>query len=285
MKDAYTEAFRRTNALYYNQQLDIDIKKDIEINLVQIIDTGDLSPDASKKILQLRYYIVSENQVVSSEYAADSINLLSDQEMARYLNQDIQNQGFVELKPRQNVETDKKLWIIAAVLGPILIFILLLWIILFVYYKCINPRPNKKKAITKENEETKESKSLSDESLVKLDDNSNQALMTKSAKVKPLNESPPEPIDDDQMLINDSNKVKKKSKDNVKLPDLNQNKIVPSPNFIKFEDDNSSDYQIEDSIRQKSEAEKWRKLIYLLKDQKLFFYFINMDLVSFKHDF
>lgn len=226
--------------------------------MVEIINTGDINSDATKYILKLRYFILSNNQIVSSEYAADSINLLSDQEMARYLNQDIQNQGFVEVKPRQNVETDQKLWIIAAVLGPILIFIILLWIILFVYYKCINPRPNKRKTNSQESEQTKESKNFSDESLVNLDDNSNQAPVTKSAKIQPLIESP-EPIDDDRMLINDSNKVKKKNKDSTKLPDLNQNKIVPSPNFKKFEDDNSSDYQIEDSIRQKNETEKWSK--------------------------
>ncbi|RNA31939.1 mucin-19-like isoform X3 [Brachionus plicatilis] len=230
---------------------------DIEVNLVNVTITGDTNSDKTKNILQLRYYILSGNELVSSEYAADSINLLSDQEMARYLDYEIQNQGYVEIKPRENVQTDQKLWIIAAVLGPLLIFFILIWIILFVYYKCINPRPNNIKLDKNDtSEDPKDGKNLSDESLINVIENVKQTPAMKSGKIEPLVESPGP--NDDNFLINDTTKAKKKKKDNLKLPDLNQNRIVPNPVLVKSEDENFSDYQVEDSIQQKAEAEKWR---------------------------
>jgi hypothetical protein len=78
--------------------------------------------------------------------------------MSKYFNYEVKEQGYIEKIPRVSSIDEKKLWIIGAVLGPLVLLIFLFWIICFFYYKCVNP----KKKI--DNSKVK-SKRLSDKSL------------------------------------------------------------------------------------------------------------------------
>lgn len=113
----------------------------MQLVLASSLPNGYTNADKSKNQINLRYYLVdgSTGQPISAELAADAINLLSVQDLAQYLGQEVVQQGYIEAQPRVNPSSaDEKLWIIAAVLGPILVLILIIWIIICVYYKCIN---------------------------------------------------------------------------------------------------------------------------------------------------
>ncbi|CAF0753312.1 unnamed protein product [Brachionus calyciflorus] len=288
LQKAYLAAFTKANNLFYNQnsrQINsnpILNNKTIQINLVNVTLTGETNSDKTKNVVELRYYVLSDNQVVSSEYAADSINLLSGQEMAQYLNQEVESQGYVEVKPRQVVVSDQKLWIIATVLGPLLLIFLLFWVILFVYYKCINPRRAKKLEGkidgTKVSDIVNENKNLSDESLITSDDNTSKPIGNKrGAKVKPMAKEKIDvgtQNDDDDILISDMSKQTKPNrtnktnqngtKDLIKLPELKSiqnSKIVPNPEFLKSEPTSElsdNENNIDADIRERANVEKWR---------------------------
>lgn len=103
--------------------------------------TGKTNPENTKNEVKLKYYVLNDNKVINGAFAADSINLISKQDMSRYLNNEIVEQGYVEKAPyKTDGEEDLRLWIIGAVLGPITFIVALFWIIAFVYYKCINPK-------------------------------------------------------------------------------------------------------------------------------------------------
>lgn len=106
------------------------------------LPNGQTNADKSKNFVNLRYYLLDgNNQPISAELAADTINLLTDQEFAQYLGQEVVQKGQVELQPRQEMSgSNQQLWIIGAVLGPIAVLFAVFWIVLFLYYKCINPR-------------------------------------------------------------------------------------------------------------------------------------------------
>lgn len=113
----------------------------LQIVLVSSQPNGKTNADRSKNQVDLRYYLVDgvTKQPISAELAADAINLLSLQEMARFLGQEVVQQGYVEAQPRANAApTDDKLWIIAAVLGPLAVLFVVFWAIFWIYYKCIN---------------------------------------------------------------------------------------------------------------------------------------------------
>lgn len=118
----------------------IQTPNDIKIILRNIVPTGQTNPENTKNIVNLEYYLLNRNQLVSPEFASDSINLLTDQEMAQALSNEIETRAYIDTKPRTPTVNDQQLWIIGAVLGPLLFLLILFWIIFYVYYKCINPR-------------------------------------------------------------------------------------------------------------------------------------------------
>lgn len=87
----------------------------------------------------------NNNRLVQAEFASDSINLLSDQEMAQYLGYEVLTQGYAESKPPKTTVADNRLWIIAAVICPVLFLIITFWCVAFIYFKCINPSKRFKK--------------------------------------------------------------------------------------------------------------------------------------------
>ena len=134
----------------------------INVNINRVILTGRMNSENSKNIVNLEYNVLDTDSGLTfpAMYSADIINLLSGPEMGIYLNQEVEEQGYVEDSPRVfSSATDKKLWIIGAVLGPIAILIGLFWLISFIYYKCVRPRNNKEKLVDRKrlNEETSSS--------------------------------------------------------------------------------------------------------------------------------
>ena len=116
----------------------------LSVNISSINSMGDFSPDGTKKNVQIIYCLLNNNAIVPVEYAHDSINLLSDQEVASILQYQIVEKAYMEKEPRVTAVQDQRLWIIGAVLGPIALLILIFWLTGFLYYKCISPRSAKK---------------------------------------------------------------------------------------------------------------------------------------------
>lgn len=156
---AYKAAFLKVQNLFTYQNsrrsilttLQFDPNQ-MQVNLVSSLPNGLTNADRSKNQVNLRYYLVDKisGQAISAELAADAINLLGVQELARILGQEVVQQGFVEAQPRvSSLGSDEKLWIIAAVLGPLAILFLVFWIIFCVYYKCINTQKRKMRSKSK----------------------------------------------------------------------------------------------------------------------------------------
>jgi enamine deaminase RidA (YjgF/YER057c/UK114 family) len=147
LRVAYSTAFQKAYKVFFNQKSRVvqtpPTFDQIQLTLANINNTGQSSADNTKNLIRLRYYLTTNNDFIQPEFAADSINLLSKQEMAQILGQEVDDNGYIENMPRSAVVDDKKLWIIGAVLGPIALIIVVFWIIAFIYYKCINPKRSK----------------------------------------------------------------------------------------------------------------------------------------------
>ena len=149
LKNAYINAFSKAQALFNNRvsrSIKPIVSNDIEIYIKDIYQSGLTNPENTKNIVDIRYCILNSTDLtlIPSDYSADSINLLGLQEMSKYLNYEVKEQGYIEKIPRVSSVDEKKLWIIGAVLGPLIFIILLFWFICFFYYKCVNPKKNKK---------------------------------------------------------------------------------------------------------------------------------------------
>ena len=148
LKTCYATAFNRATSLFVNKVKRIGgtgtfvTPDSIQIMLANTIKTGKRNAENTKDMINLRYYVINNGSIVDADYAADSINLLDKQEMAQILNQEVETKGYVEVKPRSISSQENQLWIIGAVLGPLAFLCILFWLILFFYYKCINPRTN-----------------------------------------------------------------------------------------------------------------------------------------------
>lgn len=90
------------------------------------------------------YSVANNNNIIPVEYAHDSINLLSSQEMAAILQYEVVEKAYMEKEPRVSATQSQPLWIIGAVLGPVFFLIIVFWITGFLYYKCIRPTSVKK---------------------------------------------------------------------------------------------------------------------------------------------
>lgn len=145
---AYKEAFAKMQNLYTKQssqrsvitKLSFDPNQ-LKVELLSALANGQSNADKTKNQIELRYYLVdgATNQPISGVLASDAINLLNEQDMARYLNYEVVQQGYVEAMPRLGTgSSDQKLWVIAAVLGPLAVLFFVFWIIFWVYYKFIN---------------------------------------------------------------------------------------------------------------------------------------------------
>ena len=110
------------------------------MNIVDIVKTTISNPDNTKNEVNVRYYLTNSDRLIQPEFATDSINLLSDQEISQILKQEVVDPGYIDSNPRTTTNDGQRLWIIGAVMGPLVFLIILFWIIAFVYYKCINPR-------------------------------------------------------------------------------------------------------------------------------------------------
>ena len=147
LRSAYADAFQKSYKVFANKnafyQTTPPTADQIQLVLSSINNTGLVNVDNTKNLVSLRYYLMTNNEVIQSDFAADAINLLSKQEMAQTLGQLVDEKGYVETRPRNAIDYDQRLWIIGAVLGPLALIIVLLWIIAFVYYKCINPKRTK----------------------------------------------------------------------------------------------------------------------------------------------
>jgi hypothetical protein len=147
LKTAYIAAFIQSQSLFYNTvsrslQLTSPNFNDIKIYVKDIFKTGNTNPENTKNVVDIRYCVLNSTdlRLIPSNYASDSINLLGLSEMSNYLNFEVKDQAYIETQPRTMGTYDNKLWIIGAVLGPLLVLIILFWIVCFIYYKCINPK-------------------------------------------------------------------------------------------------------------------------------------------------
>jgi hypothetical protein len=123
----------------------MQINNQVMVVLVNITNTGKTNALNTKYVVNVIYYVQNNNALVKADFAATSINLLSGQEMAQFLGQEVINQGYAQSIPIVMTSvTDNRLWIIGAVIGAIVFVIVLFWIVACVYYTCINPRKNLK---------------------------------------------------------------------------------------------------------------------------------------------
>ena len=147
MRDAFAVAFQKAYRVF-NQTTNSNARiiqtppksEEIKVVMSDVKNTGQASSDNTKNLVRLRYYVTQNDDLIQPDYAADSINLLTNQEMAQIIGQEVDEKGYIETRPRSPIVDDKRLWIIAAVLGPLALIIVLFWLIAFIYYKCINPR-------------------------------------------------------------------------------------------------------------------------------------------------
>ncbi len=152
LQNAYLSAFSKAYSVFINQKSRTLVEPSlIKVNLVDILKTGVINPENTKQEVNLRYIVLNNNRVLNSSFAADSINMLSIQEMAQALNSDMLNteiieRGFVEVMPyNKSPPAQPQYWIIGAVLGPIVFIVIVFWLIAYIYYRCINPKRNFKK--------------------------------------------------------------------------------------------------------------------------------------------
>ena len=153
MKNAYDAAFSKANTIFNQKRSQIKPPGNISISINNITLTGRTNSENTKNVVQLKYNItdLDNRQIFPAVYAADTINLLTSSEMGIYLNYEVDEQGYAEEAPRDySSNTDQKLWIIGAVLGPLAFLIILFWLVAFIYYKCIRPRNKKSKIMEKE---------------------------------------------------------------------------------------------------------------------------------------
>lgn len=156
---AYKAAFIKVQNLFtiQNNRRSVMTTLRFDPNQLKLVLTssqpnGKTNPDKSKNQVDLRYYLIdgTTGQSISAELAADSINLLTSQELTRFLGQDVVEKGYVEAQPRASAGgSDDKLWIIAAVLGPLVALFVIFWVIFWIYYKCINTQ--KRRMMSKSN--------------------------------------------------------------------------------------------------------------------------------------
>lgn len=163
LRNAYFTAFAKAYSIFLNQKsrnLAEPSKNEIQINIAGISKTGLTNPENTKKEVKLRYLVLNNQRVVDAAFAADSINLISRQEMAQFLysdqlNTEVVDIGYVEVQPYDTESpADPQYWIIGAVLGPIAFLVILFWLIAYLYYRCINPKRNFKKQASRLNNET-----------------------------------------------------------------------------------------------------------------------------------
>ena len=253
LKNAYVAAFNKVNLNFIDKAgRNTPNFADIQINMTSITRTGRTNADNTKDFVNLRYFVLNNNQIVPSDFASDSINLLTGQEMAQYLNQEVDDPGYIETRPRtQETQQDQRLWIIGAVLGPVAFLAIVFWLVAFIYYKCINPRKNKDtKAQSKKL--TKESPSSSQENIQQP---ASAAPTRKGSKVNPVNLVDLEPK---KMSSEKADKI-----DLVEKPGVT--KIEVTSKTSPFGENNQAvTKDIENSIRQKTELEKWSKFLLFL---------------------
>jgi hypothetical protein len=142
---AYVTAFNKVSALFVRQSGRTLQSRLLPANLQVVLDsvlpTGLTTADKTKNIVELRYYLLNGNQIVPAQLAADAISKLTPEDMTRILNVEVEEQGYVETQPRTAASTSSsQLWIIAAVLVPVFLLVVIFWVILFIYYKCVNPK-------------------------------------------------------------------------------------------------------------------------------------------------
>jgi hypothetical protein len=116
------------------------VSNQIQVNLINATNTGNSNSQNTKWIVNLLYYLRNNNGLVNAEFAANSINLLSGQEMAQHLGQEVTQQGYAQAVPLTTTPQENKLWIIGAVIGPLLFIIIIFWIVACFYYTCVNPK-------------------------------------------------------------------------------------------------------------------------------------------------
>ena len=146
---AYTLAFQRAFTVFINQKSrnykSIGLNNQVLVVPVNITNTGKTNALNTKYMVNVVYYVQNNNALVKADFAATSINLLSGQEMAQFLNQEVVNQGYAQSVPIVATPVvDNRLWIIGAVIGAIVFVIVLFWIVACFYYTCINPKKNLK---------------------------------------------------------------------------------------------------------------------------------------------
>lgn len=186
--------------------------------------------------------------------------------MSRFLKNEIVDIGYVEKKPyNQSEDEDLRLWIIGAVLGPIAALVILFWIIAFIYYKCINPK-----------------RKLDTKTASRLRDDSSDTSQAESAPPRRTSKVKPEIVDE---IKSSSRKVQNRQNDRSILGNFSstqapstQSEDSPPPkprkplskkksiiNTLNERPIQTND--IQESIRQKAELERWSNLLYLKLNQ------------------
>ncbi len=167
LQNAYLRAFSKAYSLFIYQKSRTLVEPSlIKVNLVDIFKTGLFNAENTKQEVNLRYIVLNNNRVLNSSFAADSINMLSIQEMAQDLNSDMLNteiveRGFVEVMPyNKSPPAQPQYWIIGAVIGPIAFIVIAFWLIAYIYYRCINPKRNFKKQGSRLEDESPENVSV-----------------------------------------------------------------------------------------------------------------------------
>ncbi|XP_013398482.1 mucin-19 isoform X2 [Lingula anatina] len=105
---------------------------------VQVIDISRGSEQPSN--VDVVYYMEKDGYLVPAQSAVNVLNLYSEQELAlQYFNYLVVSKAKVYDPPAVIVPDPPQYWIIGVVVGSIVGFVLIAWLILFIYFKCVKP--------------------------------------------------------------------------------------------------------------------------------------------------
>lgn len=247
LRDAFLSAERRVlNVLSSMNSGSLTSQKSVQVIVNNIISLNKLNSDNTKLQIQINYIIIRDNQELSADYVSDILNLLTKQDLYSFLGLEIVDNGFAEGNPRKVPVESDNLWIIGAVIGPLAGIFILVWITGYVYYKCISPvRADDKSLLDKSNNTSKN------------DDSIQQSKQQKSSKkIEPL-------MPKQEIEVSSRPPPSFKTTELVQLPPINLKKSVEIEtdkeyNLRETSYKVSRDVEIQKSIRQKSEIEKWR---------------------------
>eukprot|EP00918_Siedleckia_nematoides_P099719 GHVU01218031.1.p1 GENE.GHVU01218031.1~~GHVU01218031.1.p1 ORF type:complete len:759 (-),score=58.91 GHVU01218031.1:262-2391(-) len=137
----YSRAFERKRLMDSGQYQPIRRKRatryeNITLQMINVTRP----PSNSGWDTSLVYYMHRHGNLTEAAEALAAISVMHDQEVAMELGYLVITKGEIYAPPPDEEQQDSMLWIIGVVLGSILLLFILVWGILFVYFKCTRPR-------------------------------------------------------------------------------------------------------------------------------------------------